>query len=176
MRSVSSTFSSSSWNGSGGLVETTSSSSTWSSTAPVGMFGFTFSGVRAVTSPVARRTNSLRMSCAAFAASGERSGLTTSWPTPVESRRSMKTRPPWSRRRATQPGERVPLARLLGPELARAEVAPAHRDFTASSSDPNSSSLAPARRTVAPPPRAITVAFAPTRPACVSCPLRERPA
>ena len=73
-------------------------------------------------------------------------------------------------------GEGVPLARLLGPELARAQVAPAHRDLTASSSDPNSSSLAPARLTVAPPPRAITVALAPTRPACVSCPLRERPA
>ena len=103
MRRVSSTFSSSSWNGSGGLVEITSSSSTWSSTSPVGMFGFTFSGERAVTSPVARRTNSLRMSWAALAASGERSGLTTSWPTPVESRRSTNTSPPWSRRRATQP-------------------------------------------------------------------------
>ena len=34
---------------------------------------------------------------------GACSGLTTSWLTPVESRRSMKTRPPWSRRFATQP-------------------------------------------------------------------------
>ena len=35
-------------------------------------------------------------------------------------------------------GERVPLPDVLGPELARSEVAPAHSDFTASSSDPNS--------------------------------------
>ena len=92
-------------------------------------------GARAATSPSARRTNSLRMSCAALAASGERSGLTTSWPTPVESRRSMKTSPPWSRRRATQPASVCRCPTWSAPKLARAEVAPAHSDFTASASE-----------------------------------------
>ena len=43
----SSTFSSSSWNGSGSERETISSSSTCSSTSPVGRFGLTASGARA---------------------------------------------------------------------------------------------------------------------------------
>ncbi len=64
--------------------------------------------------------------------------------------------------------ERVPLPHVLGPELPRSEVAPAHSDFTASSSDPKSTSFSPARRTVAPAARAMTVARAPTRPAWVS--------
>src|ERR671932_445089 len=67
------------------------------------MRGFTVSGARATISPVARRTNSFRTSCAARAASGAVSGLTTSWQIPVWSRRSTNTSPPWSRRRAAQP-------------------------------------------------------------------------
>ena len=102
-RSVSSTPSSSSWNGSGGAVDTMSSVSTRSSTSPVARFGFTSSGARATTSPSARSTNSLRTPCAASAAAGACSGLTTSWQRPARSRRSMKTRPPWSRRRWAQP-------------------------------------------------------------------------
>ena len=65
---------------------------------PVGIFGLTVSGERATTSPLARSTNSLRISFASSAAAGERSGLTTSCMTPVWSRRSTKTSPPWSRR------------------------------------------------------------------------------
>src|SRR5205085_4145504 len=67
------------------------------------MRGFTVSGARATISPVARRSNSFRISCAAPAASGAVSGLTTSWKIPVWSRRSTNTSPPWSRRRAAQP-------------------------------------------------------------------------
>jgi hypothetical protein len=96
-------LSSSSWNGSGSERATTSSSSTWISTAPVARLGLTASGARAATSPLVRTTNSERIACAACAASGERSGLTTSCTTPVWSRRSTKISPPWSRLRATQP-------------------------------------------------------------------------
>ena len=71
----SSTPSSSSWNGSGSERETISSSSTWISTSPVGMFGFTASGARRTTSPRARTTNSERMSCAICAASGRALGV-----------------------------------------------------------------------------------------------------
>ncbi len=102
-RSISSTFSSSSWNGSGVERETISRSSTWISISPVGIFGFTVSGERATTSPVARSTNSFRISFASSAAAGERSGFTTSCTRPVWSRRSTNTSPPWSRRRAAQP-------------------------------------------------------------------------
>ena len=52
-------------------------------------------------SPAARTRSGRRARPAA--ASGACSGLTTSCVTPVSSRRSMKTRPPWSRRRAAQP-------------------------------------------------------------------------
>jgi len=77
--------------------------STCSSTSPVGRLGLTASGARATISPSAWSTYSFRIPCAAFAASGARSGLTTSWQMPVWSRRSMKISPPWSRRRAAQP-------------------------------------------------------------------------
>jgi hypothetical protein len=77
-RSVSSTFSSSSWKGSGVEVDTISSVSTWISTSPVGMFGLTASGARRTTSPSARSTNSFRIAWPDFAASGARSGLSTS--------------------------------------------------------------------------------------------------
>ena len=73
-------------------------------------------------------------------------------------------------------GERVALADVLGPELAGSEIAPGHRLCTASASEGNSSSFSPARRTVAPSARTITVASAPSRPACVSWPFNERPA
>ena len=144
---------------------------------PVGRFGLTFSGARAATSPVARRTNSFRMSCAAAAASGDRSGLTTSWLMPVESRRSMKTSPPWSRRRATQPASVWRSPTWPG----RSSPAPRSRQAVTGSPPPrpatgNSSSFSPARRNVAPSARTITVTPAPSRPACVSWPFSERPA
>ena len=100
--------------------------STCSSTAPVGMFGLTVSGARATTSPSAWSTNSLRISFASSAASGACSGLITSCVIPVRSRRSTKTSPPWSRRRADPAGERLARADVLLAELAAHEVAPAH--------------------------------------------------
>src|SRR5438552_2694355 len=103
MRSVSSTPSSSSWNGSGVERLRISRASTCTSISPVAMPGLTVSGVRLTTVPCAWITNSLRSSCAVPAASGAFSGLITSWRTPPSSRRSTKIRPPWSRRRATQP-------------------------------------------------------------------------
>ena len=72
--------------------------------------------------------------------------------------------------------ERAPFADEVAVQLARAEVAPAHSDSTASASDGNSTSFSCGRRSVAPSERTITVAFAPTRPACVSWPLSDRPA
>ena len=79
-----------------------------------------------------------RTRCAARAPSrprrGARSGLTTSWETPVRSRRSTKTSPPWSRRRATQPASVSRSPDVLGPRLAAHQVAPAHADSLATSS------------------------------------------
>src|SRR5207342_1297735 len=66
------------------------------------------------------------------------------------------------------PRERAPFADEVTTELACAEVAPAHSESTASASDENSASCSCGRRSVAPSERTITVAFAPTRPACVS--------
>ena len=83
MRSVSSTPSSSSWNGSGVERERISSSSAWISISPVAIAGLTVSGERADDRPRARTTNSLRSSCAIGAASGEFSGLITTWTTPL---------------------------------------------------------------------------------------------
>ena len=82
----------------------------------------TASGARATTSPSARSTNSFRTRVrGALAASGARSGLTTSWQTPVSSRRSTKTSPPWSRRRAAQPASvtRSPTCSRRGPRRTR---------------------------------------------------------
>ena len=64
--------------------------------------------------------------CATFAASGARSGLTTSWQIPDRSRRSTKTSPPWSRLRVRPPGERDPLADVLGADFAAHQVTPCH--------------------------------------------------
>src|SRR5262245_11273347 len=74
------------------------------------------------------------------------------------------------------PGERLLLPHEPAVELTGAQVAPAHRDSNASASEGNSASCSPGRRSVTPSERTITVAFAPTRPACVSWPLSERPA
>ena len=73
------------------------------STAPVAMFGLTVSGERATTVPSARSTDSTRAAWATARAAGATSGSMTSWTIPERSRRSMKTRPPWSRLRAVQP-------------------------------------------------------------------------
>ena len=127
------------------------SSSTWSSTSPVGIFGFTVSGERAATSPRAWSTNSLRISCASSAAAGERSGLITSCVTPVRSRRSTNTSPPWSRRRATQPARARLLPDVLRAELAAHQVAPAHDpdSLPTISAWSTASSAAPVARNVA---------------------------
>ena len=65
-------------------------------------------------------------------------------------------------------GERASFANEVAADLARAEVAPAHSESTASASEENSTSCSCGRRSVAPSERTITVAFAPTRPAWVS--------
>ena len=90
---------------------------------------------------------------------GARSGWITSWQSPVWSRRSTKTSPPWSRRVSTQPGERQLLPDVLGADVAAAEVAPAH---------------ATPRRSV--PASTTTTSFAPRRARLVCWPLTERPA
>ena len=69
----------------------------------------------------------MRTPCATSAASGACSGLITSCATPVSSRRSMKTRPPWSRRRAAQPASVSALPVVLGAELAARRSRQSHR-------------------------------------------------
>ena len=64
MRSASSTFSSSSWNGSTSLDESSSSSSTASSTAPVGSWSLRVASLRGTSCPRARTTHSSRSACA----------------------------------------------------------------------------------------------------------------
>ena len=68
--------------------------------------------------------------CSGRSALGEReaprravSGWKTSWTSPVRSRRSMKIRPPWSRRRCTQPATRTSLAGPARVERAAPGVA-----------------------------------------------------
>src|SRR5271169_4490260 len=85
-------------NGSGSAWLSTSTSSTTTSISPVGSSGFSFPAGRARTVPVTSTQNSALSSCAV--ASSLRHTTCT---TPLASRRSMKTTPPWSLRRATQP-------------------------------------------------------------------------
>ncbi len=89
----------------GGVSASASSSAslTLISTSPVGSFGLTVSGSRFTTAPAALRTSSARSLWPSSNAPPASSGLKTSWTSPVRSRRSMKIRPPWSRRRCTQP-------------------------------------------------------------------------
>ena len=84
-------------NGSGAAALRTSSCSATTSTSPVGSSGLALPSGRSPTSPVTWMQNSLRSWCATA------SSRTTTWTTPLASRRSMKVTPPWSRRRATQP-------------------------------------------------------------------------
>ena len=91
-----------SWRGSGSRP-----AATRTSTSPLGRFGLTVSGERATTSPRAASTYSGRTCSASACASATRDGSKTSCTTPLRSRRSMKMRLPWSRRRATQPARRT---------------------------------------------------------------------
>src|SRR5688572_7980557 len=83
-------------NGSGAAADSTVSSEVATSISPVGSSGFSLPSGRRRTSPVTSRQYSLRRWWAS-------SSRTTTWTYPEASRRSRKTTPPWSRRRATQP-------------------------------------------------------------------------
>src|SRR4051794_8335816 len=83
-------------NGSGADADSTSSDVVATSISPVGSSGFSLPSGRRRTSPVTSTQYSLRRWCAS-------SSRTTTWTHPEASRRSRKTTPPWSRRRATQP-------------------------------------------------------------------------
>ena len=75
-------------NGSGAAALRTSSSAATTSTSPVARLGFSLPGLRAVTSPVTLMQYSLR---SWWATSSSR---TTTWTTPLASRRSRKATPP----------------------------------------------------------------------------------
>ena len=176
MRSASSTFSSSSWNGSGGAVESTVSSSTWTSTSPVGIFGFTVSGERRTIAPracedelVADAVRDARRVGSVLGVHDElrHAGLVAK----VDEDEAAVVAAP--RRPA---GERDGPALVLGPRLAAAEVSPAHAPRLAASSSRVVGSSPPGRTIRAPSASTTTVVFAPSRAACVSCPFFERPA
>src|SRR4051812_25194832 len=82
--------------GSGAEGVRTSSREATTSTSPVGSSGFSLPSGRRRTSPLTSTQYSLRRWCAS-------SSRTTTCTYPEASRRSRKTTPPWSRRRATQP-------------------------------------------------------------------------
>src|SRR4051812_25710640 len=107
-RIISSTWPSSSM-GNGGVSDSArcSASSTESSISPVARLGLTLPGSRLTTSPAADSTCSGRSRWASAWAPGAVSGWKTSCTTPERSRRSMKIKPPWSRRRCTQPATRT---------------------------------------------------------------------
>ena len=87
--------------GNGGVSarESTSRAVAASSTCPVGIAAFAMPSGRTRTSPSTRTTYSLRRPCAC----GRSAGSATTCTTPLASRRSTNTTPPWSRREATQP-------------------------------------------------------------------------
>ena len=76
------------------------------STAPVASAGLTVAAVRATTSPETLTTSS-GLSEPAAVWTSPASGWKTSCSRPERSRRSMKTTPPWSRRRCTHPATRT---------------------------------------------------------------------
>ena len=80
---------------------------TCSSISPVGSAGLTCPASRRTTRPATLTTCSERSRSAAAKASPLVSGWKTSCSSPERSRRSMKIRPPWSRRRCTQPATRT---------------------------------------------------------------------
>lgn len=94
------------------------SSETTSSILPVSILGLISSGARSRILPVAVKTNSSRTDSARVKASLI-SGVTTSWMIPVWSRRSMKIRPPWSRRELTQPDTVTVLPKKLCKSFAK---------------------------------------------------------
>ncbi len=75
-------------NGSGSDSARISIRSAATSTSPVGSSGFSFPAGLRLTSPATSTQNSARSSCATS------SSRTTTWTTPLASRRSMKTTPP----------------------------------------------------------------------------------
>src|SRR3954447_2529103 len=83
-------------NGSGAEADSTRSVEVATSISPVGSSGFSLPSGRRRTSPVTSTQYSLRRWWAS-------SSRTTTCTYPEASRRSRKTTPPWSRRRATQP-------------------------------------------------------------------------
>ena len=79
--------------------------------------------------------------------------------------------------RVRPPGDCDPLPDVVTPRFAAIEVAPAHAVSVATTSArATSCSPRPSRLIVAPSARTITTVCAPLRPACVICPLNERPA
>lgn len=94
------------------------SSLTTSSMVPVAILGLTSSGARSRILPVAWRTNSSRTDSAKLKASLV-SGVMTSWMMPVWSRKSIKMRPPWSRRELTQPSTITCLPKKLCKSFAK---------------------------------------------------------
>ncbi len=89
-------------NGSGSASLSTSTSSATTSISPVGSSGFSFPAGRVRTVPVTSTQNS-DLSSWPPASDGASSPRHTTCATPLASRKSMKTTPPWSRRRATHP-------------------------------------------------------------------------
>ena len=73
-------------------------------------------------------------------------------------------------------GERHLAALVLGPRLAATQIAPGHAPRLASSSSRVVGSSPPGRTMRTPSAATTTVVFAPRRPAWVSCPFFERPA
>ena len=152
-----------------------SSRSTWSSTSPVGSPAFTFSGARAAialsledefVANVVGRGGSLGCMLGVDDELGDAGRVAQV----DEDEPAVVTAP------GDPAGELEPLPHVLSPQLARAEIAPAHRLSSASPSEAYSTSCSPARRTVTPSPRVMTVNRAPSRPAWVSCPFSDRPA
>ena len=168
--------SSSSWNGSGVERERMVRRSTWTSTSPVGMFGLTASGRAADDLALPPEDELVANAVRGRVRLRARSGLTTSWQSPVWSRRSTKTRPPWSRRVSAQPASvsRWPTC------SARTSPHMRSRHFigvaTASSTDDTSTSSSPAPTTSRPSSPDDDDGLAPRRCAWVSWPLSERPA
>ena len=77
------------------------------SMSPVSRLGLAVPSGRGRTVPVICATHSARKRSATLNASGASSGWKTTCTRPVLSRRSMKTRPPWSRRRCNHPAREM---------------------------------------------------------------------
>ena len=143
--------------------------------------------------PVALSTSSARSLWASSKDSPELSGLKTSWTIPVRSRRSMKIRPPWSRRRLTQPATRTSESTRSGSTCAAPGVAvavgaqrrrlgldrrppPVISSTRLPGSAGRCSPLSMSRSWALPSASRMRTRRAPIRSACLSWPLRPRPA